>query len=405
MAVPVTVIRAARLFDGLGDRAVTDASVIVRGTRIAVVEVGDRAPDGTKVLDLDGATVLDLDGATLLPGLIDTHVHLSFDSGPNPVAALAGRDDDQVVAAMVTAARTALAGGVTTMRDLGDRGYLSLELRSHADLPTLLTAGPPITTPDGHCHFLGGAVAPTEPAVRDAVRERADRGVDAIKIMASGGLMTPGSRQDLVQFPPDVLAAAVAEAHHLGLPITAHAHAVDAIADAVRAGVDGIEHASFWTLNGINARPSLIEAIAAAGIVIGATIGMRQVPGLAPPPEVLRRLPAMQAVLRALHRAGASLVAGTDAGIAPIKPPDAVRYAPSELQQLGMTAAQALRTVTSVAAAVLGLGDRKGRLAPGYDADILAVDGDPLTDPEALHRIRAVVCRGSLVRAAGEGRW
>jgi imidazolonepropionase-like amidohydrolase len=70
-----------------------------------------------------------------------------------------------------------------------------------------------------------------------------------------------------------------------------------------------------------------------------------------------------------------------------------------------MTAAQALRTVTSVAAAVLGLGDRKGRLAPGYDADILAVDGDPLTDPEALHRIRAVVCRGSLVRAAGEGRW
>lgn len=401
MAVPVTVIRAARLFDGLGEEAVTDASVVVRGSRIAAVGAGVRSPDGAAVVGLDGATVVDLDGATLLPGLIDTHVHLAFDSGPDPVATLATRDDGRVVEEMATAARTALAGGVTAMRDLGDRDYLSLGLRGRSDLPTLLTAGPPITTPGGHCHFLGGAVAPTESGVRAAVRAHAERGVDAIKIMASGGAMTPGSRQDLAQFPPDVLAAAVAEAHHLGLPVTAHAHAVDAIADAVRAGVDGIEHASFWTLNGVNARPKLIEAIAAAGIVVGATLGMRAIPGLVPPPEVVRRMPALQAMLRALHLAGASLVAGTDAGIAPIKPPDAVRYAPSALQQIGMTPAQALRTVTSHAATALGLADHKGRLAAGYDADILAVDGDPLLDPEALHRVRAVFCRGSLVTDRG----
>jgi imidazolonepropionase-like amidohydrolase len=203
--------------------------------------------------------------------------------------------------------------------------------------------------------------------------------------------------------PPDVLAAAVSEAHRLGLPITAHAHAVQAIADAVRAGVDGIEHASFWTLSGVNARPKLIEAITAAGIVVGATIGMRPIAGLAPPPEVARRLPALQGVLRALYDAGALLVAGTDAGIAPIKPPDAVRYAAAAFQQLGMSAPEALRAVTSGAALALGLGHRKGQLAPGFDADILAVDGDPLVDVEALHRIRAVLCRGRLVTTRPAG--
>jgi imidazolonepropionase-like amidohydrolase len=97
---------------------------------------------------------------------------------------------------------------------------------------------------------------------------------------------------------------------------------------------------------------------------------------------------------RRLHEAGAAMVAGTDAGIAPIKPHDVVRHAPAMLRQLGFSQAEALRTITSYAARVCGLGHRKGRIAPGYDADILAVDGDPVADPEALHRIRVVYARG-----------
>src|SRR6202011_1599810 len=102
-----------------------------------------------------------------------------------------------------------------------------------------------------------------------------------------------------------------------------------------------------------------------------------------------------------LHEAGAVMVAGTDAGIALAKPHDVVRHAPAMLRQLGFSPAEALRTITSVAAGVCGLGHRKGRIAPGFDADILAVDGDPVAEPEALHRIRGVSARGAVVPSAG----
>jgi imidazolonepropionase-like amidohydrolase len=385
----LTALRAAWLFDGTSSALVRDPLVVIDGGTIVTVDSGVAAPDGVDVIDLDGAA--------LLPGLIDTHVHLAFDASADPVGALAGRDDEAAVAAMIRAGQTALRGGVTTVRDLGDRDYLSLGLRGRPGLPTIVAAGPPVTTPAGHCHYLGGVAEPTEAGVRAAVREHAERGVDVIKIMASGGGLTPGTYQHLPQFTPQVLRAAVDEAHRHGLQATAHAHAVGAIADAVAAGADGLEHVSFWTEDSVDAPAELIQLIADRRTVVGATVGMVPVPGRLPPPEIRARMPLLVANLRRLYEAGAQMVAGSDAGIAPVKPHDVVRQAPAVLRDLGIGQAEALRMLTSVAAGVIGLGHRKGRIAPGFDADILAVDGDPVADPDTLHRIRAVYARGAAV--------
>jgi imidazolonepropionase-like amidohydrolase len=382
-------IRAAALFDG--SALVPDPLVLVTDGRIAAVAFGPRAavpPDAEPV---------ELPGTTLLPGLVDTHVHLAFDASKDPVGTLGARDDEALLAAMADAARAQLRAGVTTVRDLGDRGYLTLRLRDGAApaLPTILAAGPPITTPGGHCHFLGGEATGID-GVRAAVRERAERGVDVVKVMASGGELTPGTVPYEPQFTPDELRALVEEAHRCGLPVTAHAHAVGGIRNAVAAGVDGIEHCGFHTADGVDAPAELVAALVERRVAVGFTGGIA--PSDVPPPsEIRRRLPALTALFTRLWQEDARLVVGTDSGIGPMKPHPTLPYGISHLASLGVPSADALRTCTATAAEVCGLGDRKGRIAPGFDADLVAVAGDPLADLDVLHRPVAVFAGGERV--------
>ena len=166
---------------------------------------------------------------------------------------------------MRLAARRALAAGITTIQDLGDRNYLSRTLRDwfHDNEigPRIIASGPPITVTGGHCWFLGGE-ADGEEGVRQAVRDRVARGVDVIKIMATGGNMTPTLAPHESQYTCAEIAAAVDEAHAHGLRIAAHAHGGQGIADAMRAGADSIEHCTFFTADGVDADPDIIEELA-----------------------------------------------------------------------------------------------------------------------------------------------
>jgi imidazolonepropionase-like amidohydrolase len=383
------VLRAAAMFDGVSSSLTPGPSVLVAGSQIAAIY----GPGGDYPA---AAQVIDLPGLTLMPGLVDTHLHLCFDASDDPVGHLAGMGDDLLRVHMAAAARRALRAGVTTVRDLGDRGYLALGIRDRAGaddpLPTILAAGPPITTAGGHCHFLGGAVR--EPrGVRAAVRERAERGVDIIKVMASGGNMTRGSLPHQSQFGAESLRAIVDEAHRHGLPVTAHAHGPRSIADAVAAGVDGIEHASFMTEDGVDAPEATIRAIARSRTAVGWTVG--RTPGSGGMvPAIASRLPSMLANRRRLYESGAVLVPGSDAGVTAAKPHDVLRFATDDLAAVGMSPAEVLWTLTSRSAQACGLGHRKGRIAVGFDADILAIEGNPLEDLTAIRRLRAVYAGG-----------
>jgi imidazolonepropionase-like amidohydrolase len=162
------------------------------------------------------------------------------------------------------------------------------------------------------------------------------------------------------------------------------------------AGVDGMEHVSFWSADGVDDPGDLVDRIADSRVAVGITSGTA--PGAVPPPAVAMRIPRITANNRRLYEAGAHLVLCSDAGIGPPKPHDVLRFTVEQTAMIGVPPEEALMLATSRAAAACGLGHHKGRLAPGFDADIVAVDGNPLADLAALHRIRAVFARGVRVR-------
>jgi imidazolonepropionase-like amidohydrolase len=399
MGPGLTAHRAPVAFDG--ERFVAGgATVLVEGDHIVGVEPYDFAPPaGVEVTTYDG---------TVLPGLIDAHVHLVADGVPGSLEATGTMSDDEIDAVIVRTLSQQAAGGVTTVRDLGDRRYRTLGFRDAPapGVPRILAAGPPFTVTDGHCHYLGGA-AEGPHAIRSAMAEHVERGVDVIKVMASGGMLTPHTDQLGVQFSADDLRLVVDLAHEAGLQVLAHTHSLRGAWHAVDARVDGLEHFTCLTEEGLRTPPDLLDAIAAAGIVVDPTIGWNRAAirmgALAPKlRELMDRLgldPDTMRVARTeqLHLAlehGVRVVSGTDAGIGGTKlHGDGVWRAVVELSD-ACPVAHALATATSYAAEVLGLGSVTGRLRPGLAADLLVVDGDVRADHDVLGRPVAVYVRG-----------
>ncbi|MBM7791314.1 amidohydrolase family protein [Tenggerimyces flavus] len=386
-------IRAGRAFDG--ERLHTDgATVFVEGARIVGVEApGFAVPDGYVVVDALNGTVL--------PGLFDTHVHLCGDGGLSALERLPDFTDEHLEDVITTSLAQQLACGVTTVRDLGDRRYAVLDRRDRANgqaEPTILAAGPPVTTRRGHCWNMGGEVSgPDE--IRAAIRERAQRGVDLVKVMASGGAMTPGTDILACQFTLDELRLVVDEAHAAGLQVTAHAHGLPSVEQAVAARVDGIEHCTCLVETGIDVPNRLLERLAEQRIAVCPTLGKAD--GTEPPMPVRELLERngitwelRQRLMARMHEAGVRLIAGSDTGISPGKPHGLVAHAIGDYVAGGIPTEAALASATSVAAEACGLGAYKGRLRAGFDADVLIVDGDPFADIAALTRVSTVFANG-----------
>ncbi|MHC1560662.1 amidohydrolase family protein [Actinomycetospora sp. C-140] len=389
---PPRLLVASRVVPGPHEPALVPGAVVIDGEVITAVGppdvLGRRHP---------GAARVDLGGATLVSGLVNAHVHLCFEPERDPVTPPVDRPSADLAAAVARNARRLLDEGVTTARDLGDRdGVVAAWRTSGSPGPRVLTSGAPITTPGGHCWFLGGEVSGAD-GLRRAVAARAAAGVDWIKVMAGGGMLTPTSpRPWESQFDDEALAVVVDAAREAGLPVAAHAHGTATMAACARAGVDTIEHGGWLAGPGVSSgaapatdpRPEVADAIAAAGAVLVPTRarGWRDWP-----PQ--RDLDGLLTRLAWNASRGIRMIVGTDAGAGPGVFDDVVDTL-TLYRAAGWSDAAVLAMATTDAAAVLGLGDRVGRLAPGYAADVLAVDGDPTRDVEALRRRRLVVAAG-----------
>jgi len=391
-------IVGVRVWDGSSDRLSDPCTIRVEGSRIAAI-----GPVGDGSTLLEGAEVVETGpGCVALPGLIDGHVHLTLDPQERDAAAQVARSPEDTAKAAAERADAMVRAGITTARDLGGGpGHLELTLRDRIASgevagPRLLCAGQPLTSPGGHCHFWGGEVEGDD-EIRAFVAKQRDAGVDWIKIMATGGVLTKGTRPGEPQFEQARIETACDAARLAGRRIAAHCHATEGIRRAVRAGVDSVEHCSWSGAKGFGSDvdEALASEIGERGTWISPTVNAGWKRFIEDKEGVETEFFSnMRRAFEALRGAGARLIVSTDAGIPNVAHDALPRALPIFARFTGLSPVEVLRCATSAAAAALGVDDRTGRLEPGLEADVLVVQGDPLTNLSALERPVLVLARG-----------
>ena len=328
-------------------------------------------------------------GCTLLPGLIDCHVHLVYGGEGNPRAVLAGLQPGQVTLKALENAQRTLRGGITAARDCGGKDYLELAVRDALNRgvfqgPTLRAVGRMICMTGGHGNHIG-RIADGRDEVVKAVREQIHAGCDQVKIMATGGVMTPGVNPEDAHYSAEEIAAGIAEGRRFHKRAASHAQGAEGILNAVRGGVASIEHGIFLDeegLAGMLQRGTYLVATLAAvhNILANADNGV--------PPYAVEKAGRVaerhRKAVRDFYRAGGRLAMGTDAGT----PYNLHGHNAQELEllvEVGVQPRDALIAATSNAAELLELPDQ-GRIAAGAAADLLLVDGDPLADITRVSR-------------------
>ena len=400
---PPTALHAARLVDVVSGRLLSDQWVVVSGQKITAV--------GSRSVVPASAHIVDLGDATLLPGLIDCHTHLADENMGDPFELLR-QSAVEVAYATIANPRVTLLAGFTTVRDVGTyRAFNDVAMRDaiakgYIEGPRMYVAGAYITITGGAGAMTGmaddielpislrygEANSPWE--VRQKIRDLVHHGVDHIKVLSTGAVLTHGSNPKAIEFTPEELAAAVNEAAQFGLRVEAHAHAAEGIKNAIRAGVASIEHATLIDDEGIMLAKQ-------HGTFLDMDIYDDEcIQGSADTPkDFLQHDAELGAIqkqnFRKAVQAGVKMAFGTDAGVCP-HGTNARQF--HYMVENGMTPMQAIQAATVNSAELIGHPELFGSITPGKSADIIAVSGNPLENVRLLEHVGFVMKEGRIYR-------
>ena len=400
-----TLVRVGHLLDVKTGNLLDNQTIVIVGDTIQSI-----TPTASISAEPSDA-VIDLGNLTALPGLIDVHTHLNYDTNFDPYHELIQTDAKEAISGVVNA-RTTLLAGFTSVRNVGADGFADVDLRDAINNgqvpgPHMQVSGPLIGITGGHCdnnllpyryHATDDGVADGIPAVQHMVRQNIKYGADVIKICATGGVLSKGDDPQASQFTLEEMEAIVADAHRLGRKVAAHAHGAQGILWATKAGVDSIEHGSY-----IN--DEAIAEMKKRGTYLVPTLyledWMLQYGHL--PPFYQQKMKDVSAVAKSnikhAMQAGVKIAMGTDAAVYPhgLNAHELEVY----VNQFGMSPLAALQTATINASDLMGWSAKTGTLEPGKWADIIAVDKNPLDDIRVLQNVQFVMKAGVVYKSRG----
>lgn len=398
-----TYIWCGTLIDGISNAPQKNMTIVIENNKITAVQKGfSNGNSSDKVIDLKNKTVT--------PGWIDTHVHLAHETNPNGYLERFTLNDADYAYRSVVHAQKTLMAGFTTVRDAGGEIVLSLKKAINQGLiegPRIYAAGTPIGSTGSHGDPTNGyrldlmgdpgpkvGVANGVDECIKAVRQRYKEGSDVIKVMATGGVLDVSNNGSAPQFNEDELKAIINTAHDYGLKVMAHAHGAEGIKRALRAGITSIEHGTLMDDECI----ALFKQTGAwyvPTIIAGKSVAdSAKKPGYYPPQVAKKALeigPKLQTTFAKAYKAGVKIAFGTDAGV--------YQHGKNWLEftymtEAGMPPMEAIKAATIHAAELIGVDNQLGSIEPGKIADIVAVDGDPLTDSQAFGKVAFVMKEG-----------